>query len=113
MKKVTLKNITKNMVPLSVKAIDGSITFTTAVKPNTSVELFESQYTGDVRTKLKYRWLVVVKTEDVPELIMKTTAPEPQHKTVETPSQITIKEQTSSEGKKKRGREGKVLIQEK
>ena len=112
MKKITLKNVTKYMLPISIKAVDGSMTFTTAVKPNTSVELFESQYTGEVISKIKARWLVVTKTENVPELIMKTTAPEPNRKT-ETTSQITITEQAAPERKKRRGREGKVLIQEK
>lgn len=113
MKKLTLKNITKYMLPVSVKAIDGSMTFTTAIKPNTCVELFESQITGDVTTKLNHRWLIVLKSEDVPELIMKTTAPEPQHR-VDAKPQVAITEQeTSFERKKKRGREGKVLIQEK
>lgn len=114
MKKLILKNITKHMLPLSVKAVDGSMTFTTAIKPNASVELFDSQITGDVTTKLNHRWLVISKTDTVPELIMKTTASEPPRKE-EAKSQVTITEQeVSFERKKRRGsREGKVLIQEK
>jgi hypothetical protein len=100
MKKVIMKNITKFMLPLIVKTIDGSKTFTISVKPNTSVELFETQITGDVTTKLSHRWLIITGSQN--ELGLKTTVTPRIEPTVR--SQIKITEKAEPERKKRYGR---------
>lgn len=63
MNKLTYKNVTRFSLPVVIKTADGARTASFNLPPQQTVDLFETQITGDVRVKTKNGLLKLVSEE--------------------------------------------------